>query len=172
MGARKRQILSGLKRSVLPRLFTSWLDPNCISAVSCRPAGFGVFLFCVSAVCLVTHEVRGVVWGSLSTTTTVLFFFPPSYFPAESLIWMSIWVHLCDVYIYIYISCRLLLVRSISKGGAGHAATSQVAASQPNICRVSNLFSCSFLRSVTRTRSTAVWCSPAANTVLSLSGLH
>lgn len=153
MGARKRQILSGLKRSVLPRLFTSWLDPNCLSGH--------------------TSNMRSEVSCEADCLPQQLFFFsPPSYFPAESLIWMSIWVHLCDVYIYIYISCRLLLVRSISKGGAGHAATSQVAAIQPNFCRVSNLFSCSYLRSVTRTRSTAVWCSPAANTVLSLSGLH
>lgn len=172
MGARKRQILSGLKRSVLPRLFTSWLDPNCISAVSCRPARL---LFCVSAVCLVTHQT----WGQRCRVRQIVyhnncfFFFPSLIFSSrESYMDVHLGSSMWCVYIYIYISCRLLLVRSISKGGAGHAATSQVAASQPNFCRVSNLFSCSFLRSVTRTRSTAVWCSPAANTVLSLSGLH
>lgn len=147
MGARKRQIPSGLKRSVLPRLFTSWLDPTCI------PARFGAFSFCISAV----WDMRSDVAAADCPPQQLFFFSPLHIFQQRALNGYSL---------------GLLLVRSISKGGPGHAVTSQVAASQPNFCKVSNLFSCTYWRSATRTRSTAVSCSPAANTVLSLSGLH
>lgn len=79
-------------------------------------------LFVLRISCLSGHtsNMRSEVSCEADCLPQQLFFFsPPSYFPAESLIWMSIWVHLCDVYIYIYVLCRLLLVRSISKGGAG-----------------------------------------------------
>lgn len=141
VGAWKRKIPSGLKRSVLPRLARLRTGLGLHLSRQLSPCAFWtLFILCISRSSGPTSTMRSEVSCDADCLPPQLFF-SPLIFPAEGLPWTFIWVHPCDVYKYIW--CRLLHVCSPSRGWGRTRASSQVAASQPNFCRVSNLFSCS-----------------------------